>query len=102
MPKLLTLAALALLLLAEAPAPAQPAAGGAFATGRYRNLFAEADPHIRDAEISARLDAYWNSLFGDDPERRVYYPGAPTPTGRPLIFTTSTMTTSAPRACPTA
>src|SRR6478736_2649605 len=79
MPKLLTLvAALAALLLTEAPA--QPAAG-AFATGRYRNLFAEADLRIGAAEIRARLDAYWASLFGTDPERRIYYPSAPNANG---------------------
>jgi endo-1,4-beta-D-glucanase Y len=75
MPKLVTLAALAALLLAATPAPAQPPAGE-FATGRYRNLFAEADPRIGEAEIHTRLDAYWNALFGGDPERRVYYPAA--------------------------
>lgn len=81
MPKLLALAAFAAALLAEAPAPAQPAAGGAFATGRYRNLFAETDPRIGEAEVRARLDSYWNSLFGGDPERRVYFPSAPNANG---------------------
>jgi endo-1,4-beta-D-glucanase Y len=81
MPKLFALAALAAVLIAEAPVPAQAPAGGAFATGRYRNLFAEADPHIAEAEIRARLDAYWNSLFGGDPERRVYYPATPNANG---------------------
>jgi oligosaccharide reducing-end xylanase len=81
MSKLLALAALAAALVAEAPAPAQPAAGGAFATGRYRNLFTEADSRIGEAEVRARLDAYWTSLFGVDPERRVYYPSAPNANG---------------------
>src|SRR3954471_24752603 len=81
MQKLLALAALAFILLAEAPAPAHAAAGGAFATGRYRNLFAEADPHAGEAEVRARLDAYWASLFGADPERRVYYSAAPNANG---------------------
>jgi endo-1,4-beta-D-glucanase Y len=85
MPKFLALAALAALLFAEAPASAQPAGGGAFATGRYRNLFAEADPHIGEAAIRARLDAYWTSLFGTDPDRRVYYPAAPNANG-PTAF----------------
>ena len=45
----------------------QAGGSGAFATGHYRNLFAEADPRIGEAEIGARLDAYWDSLFGTDP-----------------------------------
>jgi oligosaccharide reducing-end xylanase len=73
-PKLIALLALLLLPLAEARA--QPAAAGAFETGHYRNLFAEWDPRIGEAEVRARLDAYWASLFGEDPERRVYYPAA--------------------------
>jgi len=80
MKQLLALAFAAFLLM-EVPAQAQsaapePMAAGAFATGRYRNLFAEADPRIGEAEVRARLDLYWNSLFGSDPERRVYYPSA--------------------------
>ena len=51
-----------------------PPTTGAFASGRYRNLFNEWNARIGEAEVNAKLDAYWHSLFGDDPERRVYYP----------------------------
>lgn len=60
---------------------AQPSAEGAFATGEYRNLFAEWDPRIGEAEVDARLRAYWDSLFGTDPEATVYYPDAPNENG---------------------
>lgn len=58
-----------------------PDARGAVATGRYRNLFAEWDPALDSAAVQRRLDAYWAALFGTDPERRVYYPDAPTADG---------------------
>ncbi len=80
MTKLLALAGYAALLLTGAPATAESGAG-AFATGHYRNLFAEADPRIGEAEVRARLDAYWASLFGTDPDRRLYYPSAPNANG---------------------
>jgi len=47
---------------------------GAFESGTYRNLFAEWDSQIDDAHIQAKLESYWNSLFGSDPNRRVFYP----------------------------
>jgi len=56
---------------AKAPAKAA-AAGGAFATGRYRNLFQEAG-HSQ-AEICARIDAAFQQLFhGDAATGTVYY-----------------------------
>lgn len=55
-------------------APPNPPDKGAFATGYYRNLFAEWNQNLSDGDVQAKLDIYWDSLFGDDPERRVYYP----------------------------
>lgn len=67
-----------------APEAAPPGAG-AFASGVYRNLFKEADPNLTDADIQAKLDRYWNSLFGDDPNRTVYFPGGENESG-PLAY----------------
>jgi oligosaccharide reducing-end xylanase len=56
------------------PSAAPPAPEGAFASGRYRNLFVEM-LNKSDAEIQAKLDAAWEQLFyGDDDTQRVYYP----------------------------
>jgi oligosaccharide reducing-end xylanase len=64
--------------VAPAPSPADgapaPPTTGAYESGTYRNLFAEWDPGLSDAEIQSKLSAYWDSLFGDDPERTVYFP----------------------------
>jgi oligosaccharide reducing-end xylanase len=47
---------------------------GAFASGRYRNLFKEM-LNKSDADIQAKLDAAWKQLFyGNDDTQRVYYP----------------------------
>jgi oligosaccharide reducing-end xylanase len=52
------------------------AAGGAAATGQYRNLFKEYLGKT-DAEIEARLDAAWRQLFAGDPNSEsLYYPVA--------------------------
>jgi oligosaccharide reducing-end xylanase len=46
---------------------------GAFASGRYRNLFAEAGHSSQ--EVTARIDATYQQLFHGDPETQaVYYP----------------------------
>ncbi len=60
------------------------AAVGAFATGVYRNLFVE---HGKpDADVAARIDAAWASLFASaDDERRVYYPAGSNANG-PLAY----------------
>ncbi len=68
--------ALAALVAAVAPSPevaatqAQPAAisdgSGAYATGRYRNLFAEAG-HA-SSEIDAKIDDAYQQLFHGDPD----------------------------------
>ncbi|CAM3689199.1 glycosyl hydrolase family 8 [Roseateles saccharophilus] len=54
---------------------------GAAQTGRYRNLLREIHPEIGEADITARLDAYWKSLFEGDARHRVIYPAAPTTDG---------------------
>ena len=56
------------------PPTAAPAPVGAFASGRYRDLFKEM-LNKSDAEVQAKLDAAWQQLFyGDDNTERVYYP----------------------------
>jgi endo-1,4-beta-D-glucanase Y len=56
------------------PAPV-PAATGAAISGTYRNLFKEWDPAITDAQVTAKLNSYWDSLFAStDNTKRVYYP----------------------------
>ncbi len=46
---------------------------GAYASGQYRNLLAEAG--IAEADIQARIEADWQQLFyGNDATERVYYP----------------------------
>jgi oligosaccharide reducing-end xylanase len=52
-----------------AKAPAAP--GGAFATGRYRNLFLEAG-HSQ-AEISRKIDAAFQQLFHGSPDTQTVY-----------------------------
>ncbi len=54
-------------------APSPPSVG-AVESGVYRNLFTEWNPEITEAEVDAKLETYWNSLFGTDPDRTVYYP----------------------------
>ncbi len=54
---------------------------GAALTGHYRNLLREVRPAISEADITAKLDRYWQSLFEGDAEHRVVYPAAPTPDG---------------------
>jgi endo-1,4-beta-D-glucanase Y len=66
---------LLLVLILSGQAPAAAPTGGAVATGAYPNLVRQWDPRVSDAAIRARLEAYWSSLFGTDPDRRVYYPG---------------------------
>jgi oligosaccharide reducing-end xylanase len=57
-------------------ASAHAAAGkGAFATGKYRNLFAELGHS--DSEISAKIDAAYHQLFHGDPQQQsvVFFAG---------------------------
>ncbi len=59
--------------LAVGQTAASGAGKGAFATGEYRNLFAE-NGH-GEAEIQAKIDAAFKQLFHGDPETEsVYYP----------------------------
>ncbi len=60
------------------------ARAGAFATGRYRNLFAEAGRSRR--EIANKIDAAFQQLFHGDPETQaVYYPAGRNANG-PLAY----------------
>ncbi len=55
-------------------ATASAFAGGAAATGQYRNLFKEYLGKS-DAEITARLEGAWQQLFAGDPDSEaLYYP----------------------------
>jgi oligosaccharide reducing-end xylanase len=57
------------------PPPPTPSSTGAYASGVHRNLVKEWNSSITDAQITAKLDAYWNQLFtGTDNTQRVYYP----------------------------
>jgi len=63
----------------RSPSPRQPAAAdgaGAFATGKYRNLFVEAGHGPR--EVEARITRAYQQLFHGDPETQRLY----TPSGR--------------------
>jgi oligosaccharide reducing-end xylanase len=65
---------------------ANPPGAGAFATGRYRNLFVEAG-HT-PAEVSAKIDAAFRQLFhGDSATQTVYYPAGANANG-PLAYVT--------------
>ena len=61
---------------AAAPASAREDGQGAFATGTYRNLFAEAGHGGR--EIDAKIAMAWKQLFEGDPASEALY----TPAGR--------------------
>lgn len=66
------LAAACVVLIGQATAV--PASGGAFETGRQRNLFAELLGRTEE-ELQRKLDAVWLSQFQGDPEtQRLYYP----------------------------
>lgn len=72
--------------LVPAPCEAQPAdeGAGAWATGRYRNIFAEAG--YRQADIDARIDRAWNQLFYGNPDtERLYTPAGQNANG-PLAY----------------
>ncbi len=65
-----------LLLFVLAFSGATGTAGGAFATGQYRNLFKEYLGKT-DAEIEARVSGAWRQLREGDPDsQRLYYPVA--------------------------
>lgn len=54
---------------------------GAAHSGVYRNLLREIRPDISEAEISARLEGCWRSLFEGGPQHRIVYPAPATPDG---------------------
>ncbi|HYD42592.1 MAG TPA: glycosyl hydrolase family 8 [Anaeromyxobacter sp.] len=56
------------------PEPPVPPAESAWTSGVYRNLFREWDPAITDAQVQAKLNQWWDSLFAStDDTKRVYY-----------------------------
>ena len=59
---------------------------GAFATGHYRNLFAE-DGHS-EKEIRAKVDSAFDQLFHGDPENQAIYFVAGDNTNGPLAYIT--------------
>lgn len=63
-----------MVLVLPLPVLAQdPMVSGAFYTDEYPNMLSEIG--LSDAEIQARIDEVWNTLFyGDDETERVYYP----------------------------
>ncbi|MBW3631060.1 MAG: glycoside hydrolase [Gemmatimonadetes bacterium] len=69
---------------ARVDAPIPPSVG-AFASGSNRNLFREWNPRLTGAAIQAKLEAYWQSLFGTGADRRVYYPSGANEHG-PLAY----------------
>ena len=74
MKRILATLLLALLPALAAASAAPPSPGGAFATGRYRNLFGELLGRT-DAEVDAKIQAAWQQLFyGRDDTERVYFP----------------------------
>ncbi|MFG6416498.1 glycosyl hydrolase family 8 [Roseateles sp. DC23W] len=70
-------------LVPAAAAKSSPGAapGAAAETGHYRNLLRELRPDISEADITAKLDGYWQSLFEGGQDQRIVYPAAPTPDG---------------------
>jgi endo-1,4-beta-D-glucanase Y len=54
---------------------------GAAQSGHYRNLLREVRPDISEADITAKLDAYWQSLFEGGKDQRIVFAASPTPDG---------------------
>lgn len=79
-----------LLLLAGAAAAHAATApedgNGAYATGKYRNLFAE-NGHSQ-SEIQAKIDAAYNQLFHGDPETQAIAFAAGSNANGPLMYVT--------------
>jgi len=73
-------------LAGASPADTTVDGSGAYATGQYRNLFAEAGHSSK--EISARIDAAFQQLFRGNPETQaVYFPAGKNAQG-PLAYLT--------------
>lgn len=80
------LAAAALTTLAQAQSPAGADGSGAFATGKYRNLFAE-NGHSQP-EIRQKIDGAFNQLFhGDASNQTIYYEAGSNSNG-PMAYIT--------------
>jgi len=62
-------------------APSSGEVAAAAVTGQYRNLLRELRPALTEADITAKLAGYWQSLFEGDAEHRVVYPAAATADG---------------------
>ncbi|HUD56322.1 MAG TPA: glycosyl hydrolase family 8 [Terracidiphilus sp.] len=81
--------AMCLLLLATAaayPATSPQDGAGAYATGKYRNLFAE-DGHSQ-SEIQAKIDAAYQQLFHGDPQTQAIAFNAGSNANGPLMYVT--------------
>jgi len=79
--------AIALLFSSGLLAEAQPGDGsGAFATGKYRNLFAESGHPQR--EIQAKVDAAYHQLFHGDPQQQAIAFAVGTNDHGPLMYVT--------------
>ena len=72
---------LPLSLAVSAPPALAEAGPGAVAARAYPDLVGAWQPRIDKGAVQAKLEAYWSSLFGSDPDRRVYYPAAPNADG---------------------
>jgi oligosaccharide reducing-end xylanase len=85
--RLLSTCAITSLLCAGMFAVAQPGNGsGAYATGKYRNLFAE-DGHSK-TEIRTRIDTAFQQLFHGDPQQQAIAFAAGTNANGPLMYVT--------------
>jgi hypothetical protein len=77
-------AAALLIGLSGCASPTSRPAAGAFATGQYRNLFAEAG-HA-PAEVTAKIQTAFQQLFHGDPAlQAIFYPAGKNANG-PLAF----------------
>ena len=87
---LLALGVLSALLLTSCRTPVPPkpvnAGAGAFATGHYRNLFAEAGHPA--GEIKNKIDSAFAQLFHGDPNTQAVYFSAGANSNGPLAFIT--------------
>ncbi|HEY9106276.1 MAG TPA: glycosyl hydrolase family 8 [Roseateles sp.] len=68
-------------LVVSTPGKAVASAKGSALTGNYRNLLREIRPDISEADITAKLAGYWQSLFEGGKDARIVYPAAPTADG---------------------
>jgi oligosaccharide reducing-end xylanase len=56
------------------PAPVLPSSG-AYASGVHRNMFREWNSSLTEADTTAKINAYWDSLFASsDPSKSIYRP----------------------------